>query len=102
MNNSPVLPVNPIETAQSATYRVLGITLVQVHRKGPGFGFLAIILGDAPGCLPPEAHALEYIAPRYKSVALKARPRSPHELRLLKIRIEDLATRLSPAVWWTP
>jgi hypothetical protein len=98
MNNSPVLPVNPIETAEAAAHAIQGTTLVQVCPTGPGFGLLAMILGYPPGCLPPEAHALEYIAPRYISSGLKAWPRSTHA-RPLKMLTGDLATGLPPTVW---
>jgi len=56
-----------------------------------------MILGYA--CIPFEGPINENILPKYKSGLLRAWPRSPHELRLLKIRIKDLATHLAPAVW---
>lgn len=48
MNNSPVLPVNPIETAESAAHAIQGTTQVQICPTGPGFGLLAMILGYLP------------------------------------------------------
>ena len=100
MNNSPVLPANPIETAKSAAHSTWGTTLVQVCPTGPGFGLLAIILGYA--YTPFDGHIRKPISPKYKSGALRAPRRSPHTLRVRKILTGDLATRLLPTVWCTP
>ncbi len=97
MHGLPVLPVNPIETAESVAHAIQGTTQVQICPTGPGFGLLAMILGYA--CIPFEGPINENILPKYKSGLLRAWPRSSHELRLLKIRIKDLATHLAPAVW---
>ena len=97
MNNSSVLPVNPIETAESAAHAIQGTTQVQICPTGPGFGLLAMILGYP--YTPFEGHITEAITSKIQTESIKAPPQSPHERRLLKIIIENLATGLPPTVW---
>ena len=97
MSNPPVLPVNRVEMEQSPAHRIRGTTLVQICRTGRGFGFLAMILDYAPHN-PLACRAIENVPPAYKSGVFKARSRSPHTLRLLKIFNGDLAPALSPTV----
>ena len=79
----------------------VGNTLGRVWQIAPGIGLLAIILGYYPPT-PFEDHISEDIAPKYKSGALKAAPRSLHTLRMLKILTGDLVTGLPPTVSLTP